>query len=105
MTDNLHSVSAVPIHQGRKEAWLPKVLSPFLSSAITITLGLLFLGARHRAPEFFTSLRFLLPLVGCSVVPALVLWHYRAADWLVRALLAPLIGVPLFFLVTLLWRG
>jgi len=81
-----------------------KLLLPILSSAATITLGFLLIGALYRAPDFFSSPRFLLPLVGCSIASALLLLPYRGANWAVRVVLAPPIAIILFFLVILAAR-
>jgi len=99
MADNPYSAPKAPIVRSERLAWPAEVLPPFLSSVAVITLGFLALGVQHRAPDFFTSPRFLLPLVGCSAVTALILRPYRSANWLVRVVLAPPIGFVLFLLV------
>jgi len=99
MADNPYSGQKAPIARSGRAARPAKILPPLFSSVIAVTLGFLLLGVQHRAPDFFTSLRFLLPLVGCSAVAALILRPYRGANWLVRAVLAPPIGFALFFLV------
>jgi|SRR4249919_1329750 hypothetical protein len=100
MTDNPYSPPRAPVPRADREAWPAKIFPPFFSSAIAITLGLLFLGVQHRAPGFFTSTRFLLALVGCSAASALLLLPYSGATWLARTALATLIGLGLFFLLS-----
>jgi hypothetical protein len=81
-----------------------KFLMPFFSSAIAIILFFLLIGALYRAPDFFSSTRFLLPLIGCSTVSALILMPSRSLSWILRVALAAPIAVALFFLVILTTR-
>ena len=81
-----------------------KFLAPFFSSAVAITLGFLLLGALDRAPDFFSSTRFLLPMIGCSIVSALILMSSRSLNWIIRVVLAPPIAIASFFLFILATR-
>ena len=81
-----------------------RFLVPFFSSTVAITLGFLALGALHRAPDFFSSTRFLLPMIGCSAVSSLILISSRSLNWIMRVVLAPSVAIALFFLVMLTWR-
>ena len=99
MEENPYSAPKAVNRPAGSSAWPAKLFPPFLSSVVAITLGLLILGVQHRSPGFFGSARFLLPLIACSSISALILWPYRSANWLVRAVLAPPISFALFFLV------
>ena len=95
---------SIGVEVQEKKRMSMKFLVPFFSSAIAITLGFLAIGALYRAPNFFGSTRFLLPMIGCSVVSALILTPSRNLNWIMRAVLAPSIAIVLFFLVMVTWR-
>ena len=77
--------------------WIGQLVAPFLSSLIAVPAGLVLVGALTRAPDLFARPSIVFSIIAGAAASALVLLAYRKASWLVRAILAPAIGFPVFF--------
>jgi len=85
------------------ERWPLLFWPPFLSSVVSIPVGLVFFGAYRRVPDLLFRPEFVLPLIAASIASALVLRPYTSANWLVRVILGPPIsfGVMMAIMVAL----
>ena len=104
MTTNPYAPPKRTEAASQDEKWQATLLAPFLSSMLTIPIGLALAGVFRRAPDLLTRLDFLLPLIAGSAISALALRSYASADWLVRAILAPPMAFVLYFLIVVVLR-